>query len=489
MTAEDRSEDRNTPSAPDQAAPAVDLARAWAATLRELERRISKSAFDNWFKDTAIARIEGDEIWVTGPNVFSVQTIQNRYGPQIEQALEKTLGRPVTTRFSVNGEQLAGSAPPRLRPAQADARGSRRQDPGTSPIPMRQSRLESASNGGLHARLTFDNYVVGSSNKMAHAAAMAVADNPGHSFNPLFVYGGVGLGKTHLLHAIGHRALEKNPDLTILYVTSETFTNEVINAIRTQKMDDFRSRYRSIDILMIDDIQFIAGKESTQEEFFHTFNALYQNGKHIVITSDKPPGAIAALEERMRSRFLGGLPVDVQLPDYEMRTAILRAKAEDMKVQVPDDVVQYVANKDQSNIRELEGALNKILMFAQLYRRPVTLQLAMESLTDVAVGSRRANVTMRDVIEAVKSQYGVTDRDLSGRDRRRDIVVPRQVAMYLLREETSAALKDIGRVLGDRDHTTVLHGIEKVERALETDANLRTQVMAIREILIGADRS
>jgi chromosomal replication initiator protein len=348
----------------------------------------------------------------------------------------------------------------------------------------RQRGLEPNLSGGLNPRLRFENYVVGSSNKYAHAASERVAENPGQQFNPLFVYGGVGLGKTHLMHAIGHRALELNPDLVIVYVTSETFTNDVINAIRSQKMEEFRTRYRSIDILMVDDIQFIAGKESTQEEFFHTFNALYQNGKHIIISSDKPPGAIAALEERMRSRFLGGLVADVQAPDYEMRTAILRTKAEELKVNLPDEVVQYVATKDQTNIRELEGALNKILMMAQLYRRPLTLQLAMESLTDAAVSQQRPGTTVQDVIDAVTAYYKVTEKALSGRERKRDIVVPRQVAMYLLRESTQASLVDIGRHLGGRDHTTVMHGLEKIEQGLERDSTLRSQVMAIRESLL-----
>jgi chromosomal replication initiator protein len=471
-------------------AESVDVRRLWKAALAELERKISKSAFDNWFKQTAVAWVEGSEVLITGPNVFSVQTIQNRYGNHIEQALSAQLNRPVTARFVVAGQehtvQEQDRQPRNTGKAESRAAAPRHRANGdtNADVRIRQGRLEPAAAGGLNPRLRYDNYVVGSSNQLAHAASLVVAENPGQLYNPLFVYGGVGLGKTHLLHAIGHRALEINPDLTILYVTSETFTNEVINAIRAQKMEEFRARYRSIDILMIDDIQFIAGKESTQEEFFHTFNTLHQNGKHIIISSDKPPRAIASLEERMRSRFDGGLTADVQSPDYEMRTAILRAKAEELKVRLPDDVVQYVAHKDQTNIRELEGALNKILMMAQLYRRPLTLQLAMESLTDSSISQRRAGVTIQDVLDAVMDYFKVTEKDLSGRDRKREIVVPRQIAMYLLREETAAPLKDIGRSLGHRDHTTVLHGIEKVEQSLEKDTVLRAQVMAIRESLI-----
>ncbi|HET7094806.1 MAG TPA: chromosomal replication initiator protein DnaA, partial [Thermomicrobiales bacterium] len=339
---------------------------------------------------------------------------------------------------------------------------------------------------GLNPRYIYDAYVVGSSNRFAHAASLAVAEHPGGKYNPFFVHGGVGLGKTHLLHAIGHRALEALPDLQVSYVTSEKFTNDLIAAIRQQRMDDFRARYREIDILMIDDIQFIAGKESTQEEFFHTFNHLYQGGKQVIITSDKPPKAIAALEERLRSRFEGGLIADVQLPDYEMRTAILRQKGEELGVSLPADVVEYVAQKDQSNIRELEGALNKVIARAQLAEQAITLALAMEALTDASFGARRAPASRAGVLDAVVRHYKAPLRDLLGRSRTKDIVLPRQVAMYLLREETGASLIEIGHELGGRDHTTVLHGIRQIERALSTDNGLRSDILSIREAIFSA---
>jgi chromosomal replication initiator protein len=335
----------------------------------------------------------------------------------------------------------------------------------------------------------FEHYVVGSSNRFAHAASLAVAERPGGQYNPFFIHGGVGLGKTHLLHAIGHRALELHPHLAILYVSSEKFTNELISAIRGQRMEEFRARYRAIDILMIDDIQFIAGKESTQEEFFHTFNALYQSGKQVIISSDKPPRAISALEDRLRSRFEGGLIVDVQPPDYEMRMAILRTKAEELGATLPNDVVEYIAARDQTNIRELEGALNKVLFFAQTTGRPLTLQAAMEALTDAAIGARRAKITRADVVAAVAEHFGVTLEALRGRSRAKEIVGPRQVAMYLLREETQSSLLEIGQELGGRDHTTVIHGIEKVESQLQTDTALRSHVMAIREAILTGGRA
>jgi chromosomal replication initiator protein len=325
--------------------------------------------------------------------------------------------------------------------------------------------------------------VVGSSNRFAHAASLAVADRPGGQYNPFFIHGGVGLGKTHLLHAIGHRALEQQPGLSVVYISSEKFTNDLINSLRGQRMEEFRSRYRTIDILMIDDIQFIAGKPSTQEEFFHTFNALYQSGKQVVLSSDRPPKAIAELEDRLRSRFEGGLIADVQAPDYEMRTAILRTKAEELSAVLPDEVIEYVAHKDQTNIRELEGALNKILAYTQITGRPATLQLAMEAIADAAIGQRRAKMSRSDIVDTVAAHYHVTPVDLRGRARSKEIVGPRQVAMYLMREETSSSLLEIGQELGGRDHTTVMHGIDKIEQLLQTDTALRAQLMALREAL------
>jgi chromosomal replication initiator protein len=271
-----------------------------------------------------------------------------------------------------------------------------------------------------------------------------------------------------------------------VYVSSEKFTNDMIDAIRAQRMDDFRSRYRTIDLLMIDDIQFIGGKDSTQEEFFHTFNTLYQSGRQLVISSDRPPSAIAGLEDRLRSRFEGGLTADVQPPDYEMRMAILRTKAEELGAKAPDDVVEYIAQRDKTNTRELEGALNRVIAYSRVGNRPITLALALEALSSGRAGSKRDDLTAGDIIDAVATHFQVEVTALGGRNRSKDIVMPRQIAMYLLREETSASLADIGRALGGRDHTTVIHGIEKIEAQLIEDAGLRSQIMAIRESLLSA---
>jgi chromosomal replication initiator protein len=318
---------------------------------------------------------------------------------------------------------------------------------------------------------------------MAHAACLAVADNPGQHYNPLFLYGGVGLGKTHLLHAIGNYVLDRDPEINVLYVSSEKFTNDLINAIRRQQTEEFRIRYRNIDILLIDDIQFIAGKDATQEEFFHTFNTLHSAAKHIVISSDRPPKAIVTLEERLRSRFEWGLIVDVQAPDLETRTAILRAKGEQMNVYVPDDVFDFLAHKIQSNIRELEGSLNRVAAYAKLHNAPISVDLAAMALADLLGGQRRRRITPEAIIQAVSEHFGVEVRHITGRGRSRNIVVPRHIAMYLLREETECSLVDIGNLLGGRDHTTVMHGCDKIAEEINGDTRLRNEVLHIREKL------
>ncbi len=473
----------------------VDANQLWQTALADLEKKISTNPFGNYFRNTTLRGIEGDTAIISVPNPISLTTLESRYASQIERTLFAILGRKVKVTFVVSGRSPESESEPVRTRHPLPNRPSRAPEPEPTrrlPRPVqnnaglnnRQLPLQPSAQG-LNPRLVYDTYVVGSSNRFAHAASLAVAEHPGLQVNnPFFVHGGVGLGKTHLMHAIGHRALELRPDLTIIYATSEAFTNDVINAIRSGRMEEFRSRYRSIDILMIDDVQFIAGKDSTQEEFFHTFNTLYQNGKQIVITSDKPPKSIAALEERMRSRFNGGLVADVQSPDYEMRTAIIRSKADEFGIRIGDDIIEYIASKDQTNIRELEGALNKILMMAQLYNRQLSLQLAMEALTDSTMTGNRGSISTSQVVDAVEAYFRVSEKDLIGRQRKREIVMPRQIAMFLMREATDSSLVDIGRALGGRDHTTVLHGIEKIELLLETDTQVRTQVMSLREALL-----
>jgi chromosomal replication initiator protein len=337
----------------------------------------------------------------------------------------------------------------------------------------------------LNPRYVFDKFIVGKSNQLAHAASRAVADRPAAAYNPLFIYGGVGLGKTHLLHAIGHDAMRRMPGIKVLYVSSEKFTNDLINAIRDQRNESFRGMYRSADILLIDDIQFIAGKESTQEEFFHTFNALHGANKQIVLSSDRPPKAILTLEERLRSRFEWGLIADIQPPDLETRVAILRAKAETSPMPVPIDVIDFIARKVQSNIRELEGALNRIIAFAQLNGTHLTVDLAAAALNDIAANSRRRPVNHERIVETVASFFNLEPEDLKTGSRSREVLVPRQIAMYLMREETETPFIQISAYFGKRDHTTAMHSYEKIEGLVESDNQMRQEVLTIRQMLYG----
>jgi chromosomal replication initiator protein len=470
----------------------VDARLLWRAVLADLQQSVAPAAFE-WLRNTRLAGFAADMATIEVGDRVTAETLQRRFARDVERSLSERVGRPVTASFKAeSGSALATgeeSLQDRTRPPDNgwDERGQgtkRRAQPSPAAHDRpRQMPLAPARGHGLNPKYVFRTYVVGSANRFTHAASVSVAEHPGGKFNPLFIYGGVGLGKTHLLHAIGHRALELSPVLQVSYVTSEKFTNDLIASIRQQRTDDFRARYRETDILMIDDIQFIAGKESTQEEFFHTFNSLYQSGKQVIISSDKPPKAISALEERLRSRFEGGLIADVQLPDYEMRIAILRMKAEELKLDLPADVAEYIAHKDQKNIRELEGALNAVVARSQLTGEPMTLALAMEALLDGGP-TRRTKVTRDEVIGAVLRHFGVARRELAGRSRTKDIVLPRQVAMYLLRAETDASLLEIGGELGGRDHTTVLHGIKQVERSLGSNPSLRAQVLAIKESLV-----
>ena len=349
--------------------------------------------------------------------------------------------------------------------------------------PTQADFFTTATRGMLNPRFTFDRFIIGSSNRLASAACMAVADHPAQAYNPLFLYGGVGLGKTHLLHAIGNAALDRDPEINVLYVSSEKFTNDLIESIRRQQTEEFRIRYRNIDILLIDDIQFIAGKDATQEEFFHTFNTLHTVGKQVVMTSDRPPKAILTLEERLRSRFEWGLIVDIQMPDYETRTAILRTKAEQMTVDVPANVIDFLAQRIQSNIRELEGSLNRVVAYAKLNGTAITVDSAAAALSDLLDTGPKKRITGDSILRTVCEYYGVDIRAVQGRGRSRNIVGPRQVAMYLLREETDASLVDIGAMLGGRDHTTIMYGCDKIAEEITTDNRLKQEINSIRERL------
>ena len=334
----------------------------------------------------------------------------------------------------------------------------------------------------LNPRYTFEAFIVGNSNRLAHAASLAVAEAPGESYNPLFLYGGVGLGKTHLLHAIGHQGVLTG--LAVLYVSSEQFTNEIINAIRYRTTEEFRAKYRSVDILLVDDIQFIAGKESTEEEFFHTFNSLHEMSKQIVICSDRPPKAIVSLEERLRSRFEWGLIADIQPPDLETRMAILRVKADLLRYRVPDDIIAYIAGRVQTNIRELEGCLNRLMAYQQLHRTELTMDVARAAMSSLGNDTRETRLDSKQIVQAVAEYYQISLDAMCGKQRDKHIVMPRQIAMYLLRQETEASLLEIGQLFGGRDHSTVLHACEKIDREVNINPSLRREIVAIREQLL-----
>ncbi|BCL82682.1 chromosomal replication initiator protein DnaA [Ktedonobacteria bacterium brp13] len=345
-----------------------------------------------------------------------------------------------------------------------------------------EQRANMLAHNRLNPRYTFDAFIVGNSNRLAHAASLAVAEAPGESYNPLFLYGGVGLGKTHLLHAIGHQGVQTG--LAVLYVSSEQFTNEIINAIRYRTQEEFRAKYRSVDILLVDDIQFIAGKESTEEEFFHTFNSLYEMSKQIVICSDRPPKAIVSLEERLRSRFEWGLIADIQPPDLETRMAILRVKADLLHYHVPDEIIAYIAGRVQTNIRELEGCLNRLMAYQQLHRVELTMDVARAAISSLGTDTREPTLNSRQIAQAVADYYHISLDAMCSKQRDKYIVTPRQIAMYLIRKETTTSLIEIGQLFGGRDHSTVLHSCEKIDQSINVNQNLRREIIAIREQLM-----
>jgi len=455
----------------------TDLQRVWAAALGEIQLSVTKPNFETWFKDTTILSEEDGQYCVAVPNAFAREWLENKYRPQVRQALQHIVGRTVDVKFvtaPAGGAARSGGAGPKIGIPAAQLAAA----PQTAP-----ERREAAVSAVLNPRYSFSTFVVGSNNRLAHAAALSVAERPGHSYNPLFVYGGSGLGKTHLMHAIGNAVMSRHPRKRVVYATSEKFTNEFINAIKSQKMDEFRERYRRIDVLLIDDIQFIAGKESTQDEFFHTFNSIHEEGKQIVLSSDRPPKAIASLEQRLRSRFEWGLIADISPPDLETRIAILRAKAEAQSVPIPPPVIDYLAQRIVSNIRELEGALTRVVAHATLYAVPVTTEIAQQMLQHILQSSRRQTLSPEKIVEIVARYYQVPVEQLRGKARDRQIVLPRQVAMYLMREETEAPLLRIGAALGGRDHSTVLHGCEKIEREMQESDDFRRELNSLREML------
>lgn len=459
----------------------------WHATLGELQLQMTKATFDTWVRPTHAIDFNDGAMTVGVHSSYAKEWLENRLQATIQRTVTGIVGEPVKIQYIVKDKNGPRNQKPGndLNPPAGDAqllRGTsdkRLDEPMMDEPPAKPLSTDLMGRARpLNPKYTFETFIVGNSNRLAHAAALAVAEHPGESYNPLFIYGGTGLGKTHLLHALGQHPVMRGR--RVLYVSSETFTNDLINAIRNQSTNEFRRVYREIDVLLIDDIQFIGGKESTQEEFFHTFNHLHSANRQIVISSDRHPRAIPTLEERVRSRFEGGMITDIQPPDLEMRIAILRTKADALAVPVPMDVIDFIAHKVQSNIRELEGALTRVIGYAQLMKSTMTVDLANTVLQDIL---RHKPVTVDQVIEAVADFYNVDIDDLTGRSRNKEVVLPRQVAMFLLREETDASLPQIGDVLGGRDHTTVMYAYDKIAEQIETDDNRRREVLSIKERL------
>ena len=443
----------------------MDAKQVWRAVLGELQVSLSAANFETWLKDTSLQEIDEHLFRISAPNGFTRDWLDNRYRTLVSQTLARVVGRSVRVEFVV-----------------ADAPGPAPEQSSDELTPVPAS-TPSGNAVNLNGRYTFANFIVGSANRLAHAAALSVAERPGHAYNPLFLYGGVGLGKTHLMHAIGHAVAAKFPRKRIVYATSEKFTNDFINSIREQKMEDFRGRYRRIDVLLIDDIQFIAERERTQEEFFHTFNAIHEIGKQIVLSSDRPPKAITTLEERLRSRFEMGLIADLTPPDLETRIAILRSKAEDQLHLIPPEVIEFIARKVVSNVRELEGALNRVLAYASMSGAPINIELASAVLSNVMYNPRKRSITPQRIVRVVADYYGVNLDQLRSSKREKAIVVPRQIAMYLIREETDISLLRIGAELGGRDHSTVLHACDKINREMAENDELRREISAVREMI------
>lgn len=434
----------------------------WQHILSIINTKLSKPSFDTWFKATKIVSLNDRQIVISAPTTFAVEWLESRYTKLVATTVYEYLGKQVDVSFVIEE-----SAAPEQTQVYKEP-----------PAPVQAE--ESVSNM-LNPKYTFDTFVIGSGNRFAHAASLAVAEAPARAYNPLFLYGGVGLGKTHLMHAIGHYILEHSPSSKVVYISSEKFTNEFINSIRDNRAESFRNKYRNIDILLIDDIQFIAGKESTQEEFFHTFNALHEERKQIIISSDRPPKEIPTLEERLRSRFEWGLITDIQPPDLETRIAILRKKAKAENLDIPNEAMMYIANQIDTNIRELEGALIRVVAYSSLINQDITTHLAAEALKDIIPSSRPKMITIQDIQQKVGEYYNLRLEDFKARKRTKAIAFPRQIAMYLSRELTDFSLPKIGDAFGGRDHTTVIHAHEKITQQLKVDQDLYKVINNITE--------
>ena len=452
-----------------------DPGQLWAAVLGQLQMQVTKPNFDTWLKHTSGLAYADGEFVVGTPNAFVAEMLEQRMYSLIAQTVESVVEAEVEVRFAVESAfDPSGQADEHPHPRIEHGAGS-------NPLPQGRGGEDRPGPPILNTRYTFDRFVVGKSNELAHAAALAVARQPGQLYNPLVMYSDVGLGKTHLMHAIGHQISARG--MSLIYSTTEEFTNSYIKAIREGTTDEFRDYYRNEDVLLLDDIQFLIGKDQTQEGFFHTFNALHMTNRQIVLTSDRPVTALTLLEDRIQSRLAGGLVVDIQPPDIETRIAILRAKADGARQAISDDVLHYLAERIHKNIRELEGSLNKVIAFADLMGTPVTVDLVKRAIADVVETAAERQIPESVVIDAVASHFGVSVSTLKSRKRDKKTSLARQVAMYLLREESQLGQSAIGHALGGKAHNTVMHGCERIANQLNVDPHLRRDIINIREAL------
>lgn len=445
-----------------------DLKSLWEKTLNIIKGEMSEVSFNTWIKSCEPLSISSNTIKISVPNSFTQDILEKRYKDLVVNSIEAACSKVYNVDFIV---------------ASDIQEVDEKEEKNTQNDDKSSVNVNDEMSSTLNPKYTFDSFVIGNSNRFAHAASLAVAEAPAKAYNPLFIYGGVGLGKTHLMHAIGHYVLQNNSNAKVVYVSSEKFTNELINAIRDDRNEEFRNKYRNVDILLIDDVQFIAGKERTQEEFFHTFNELHDANKQIILSSDRPPKEIPTLEDRLRSRFEWGLIADIQAPDFETRMAILKKKADVEKLNVANEVMVYIATKIKSNIRELEGALIRIVAYSSLTNRPITVELASEALKDIISNKQNKNITIDVIQDVVAGYFNLRIEDLKSQRRTRNVAYPRQIAMYLSRKLTDMSLPKIGEEFGGRDHTTVIHAYEKISDNLKTDESLQHTVNDITKKL------
>ncbi len=452
----------------------------WQAVLAELELSISKANFNTWFKNTGISSFQDSQVIVCVPNTFNQAWIEKKYHHQIIQSLERVTGKPIK-KMEYRIESIKNVVEQPILEEKSAQTEQAAQSAIISSFGATQHLTPTTGGFPINPKNTFSSFVVGSGSELAFAAAQAVANRPGEAYNPLFIYGGVGLGKTHLIQAVGNEILKNRPNINILYVSAEKFSNDFISSVKDGNARDFQNRYRLIDVLLIDDIQFIAGKDRTQESFFHTFNELHQQNKQVILTSDRPPKAIPALEDRLKSRFEWGMIVDISPPDYETRVAILQKKCTEKSFSLDQNILNLVATSVQSNIRELEGALNKIIAYHQLKNIEPTVESVKPLVSGISNAAIRRSVTSKQIIDSVADFYNISPDDILTKNREKRLSFPRQIIMYLLREELKMSYPSIGDELGGRDHTTAMHACEKIIKEIENDIKLKQEVELIKQ--------